>query len=749
MYSFNEKNINNPETFVELLQNRTALTPDKAAFTFLNSLQNEIFTYQQLESKIRNLAGYLQSLNIQGKRILLLYPPGIDYIIGYFACLYAGVIAVPVYPPDSSSLKRTLPRLNAIIKDSNAQHALSTGAIVDDLNNWENSLKSEIENENNISNNKSTLNEFSDIFNLKWIAADRINENYLDLWNYPKLHSNSIAYLQYTSGSTGSPKGVIITHENLLHNTNMIFNGFGMGSGDYEGVIWLPIYHDMGLVGGILEPIFAGFHCTLLSPVDFLKRPLRWLQIISDITDIDVVSGGPNFAYELCLRATNQNKREKLDLSNWKVAFSGAEPVRASTINEFSKAFEVSGFKKNAFYPCYGLAEGTLFVTGAERDKEPVEILIDKEELKNNNIVETKSKDGNEISFVSSGRSILDCNVKIVNPNTKTICKDYEIGEIWSSSKSNADGYWNKPNATKETFNAFIKDSEEGPYLRTGDLGFMKNGEVFVTGRLKDLIIIRGSNHYPQDIEATVEKSHPLLRQGNVAAFSVDINNEEQLVIVQEARAKKNVNWEEVIHLIKTAVIEEHNIQPFAIVLVEPKTIFKTSSGKIQRFASKEAFKNSTLKVVHEWRSEYGNEITSETNNEQNSGIEENLEITKIDKSFIQNFLVNKLAKELKTSPEKINKDLSFTDFGLDSAKSILLVGELEDIVGKSLEPTILWNYPSINKLVDFLTQEKQPENKEKRNIETEEVISNIEDLSDEEVEKILLKKLGSEDHEI
>ncbi len=590
----------------------------------------------------------------------------------------------------------------------------------------------------------SYVDEFKGIFNLKWMATDNSEGNYEDKWKHPQITPETTAYLQYTSGSTGTPKGVIITHQNLVHNTNMIFKGFGLENDDYEGVIWLPIYHDMGLVGGILEPIFAGFHCTLLSPIDFLKRPLRWLQIISDIKDKKVVSGGPNFAYDLCLRATNQQKRENLDLSNWTVAFSGAEPVRAETINEFSEAFEVSGFKKKAFYPCFGLAEGTLIVTGANSEQEPVEIIIDKEELKNNKIIPIKDKSEKGTPFVSSGKSIWDGVVKIVNPNTRKVCKDKEIGEIWSQSKSNAKGYWEKPEISKETFQAFTSDTAEGPFLRTGDLGFMINGEVFVTGRLKDLIIIRGSNHYPQDIETTVENSHVLLRQGNVAAFSVDINNEEQLIVVKEARAKKNINWKEVIESIKKAILEAHNVQPYSIVLIQPKTIFKTSSGKIQRNATKKAFMENKLDIVYKWCIEENleTEVPPNTNSES---IEKNPK-NNLTKSEISNIIVEKLASELKLTKNQINIDAPFVNYGLDSAKSVLLVGELEEIVGKNLEPTILWTYPTINKLSEYLSNTPDITSVSLEKLDktkNEPFATMVDQLSEEEAKELLLKKLG------
>lgn len=567
-------------TFIDIVKKRAEITPDQKVFTFLNSEGNDILTFSELDDRISKLASYLAEQNLRGERALLLYPPGIDYIIGFFACLYAGVIAVPVYPPDPSRIGKTLPRLQSIAQDASAKVALSTDVIMNQLDEW----KVEIGN-----NPNSSFDIESSIFNLKWIATNK-TENFSNKLSHLKYSSNDIAYLQYTSGSTGIPKGVIITHSNIVHNAWMIFNSFNL-TDNFEGVIWLPIYHDMGLVGGILEPIFGGFHSTLMSPIDFLKRPFRWLQTISDIAKEKlVVSGGPNFAFDLAIRSTNPTKTSEIDLTNWVVAFNGAEPVRSETIDKFAETFGSAGFKKEAFFPCYGLAEATLIVSGGDREHIPVVVNVDKNKIKSN-IVQEVTKDFKEnIKLVGSGVSILENKILIVDPESRMVCADNEIGEIWTASESIANGYWGREDLSQEIFKAYTKDSKEGPFLRTGDLGFKISGELYITGRLKDLIIIRGSNHYPQDIEQTVEISNKLLRPSSNAAFSVDINGEEQLVVVQEARAKQNVNWSEVVEEIKTAIFKSHDILPAAIILIKPKTIFKTSSGKIRRNDCKIAF---------------------------------------------------------------------------------------------------------------------------------------------------------------
>lgn len=744
-------NIKEP-IFIDILQKRAELTPNRAAFTFYaNGEKNEI-TFNELDYKVRSLASILQQKKLKGERALLLYPPGFDYIIGYLACLYSGVIAVPVYPPEHGMIDKTLPRLKAIINDSEAKVALSTLEIKNIVFSWKDKIvnhnpKNELLNDKNHQNFISNFEKYNDLFNLEWIATDDYNESKADTWYYPKIKSSDIAYLQYTSGSTGDPKGVIISHENILHNIKLIRHGFELFEDNYEGVIWLPIYHDMGLVGGILEPIFCGFHSSLISPIEFLKRPLKWLQIISEVSnEKKVVSGGPNFAYELCLRATNPEKSKAFDLRNWHVAFSGAEPIRAETIEKFSAAFSSSGFRKESFYPCYGLAEATLIVSGAVRDKQPIKITISKEKLKKSEIKFMRDTSKESVDFISSGREILDNSIKIIDPYSKKECAENQVGEIWTSSKSNALGYWKKTELSNETFNAFTSDASEGPFLRTGDLGFMIDGELFITGRLKDLIIIRGNNHYPQDIELTSEKSNNFIRPGKVAAFSVEIENEEKLVIVLEARAKQNVDWLKVCEDIKTAILFIHKIMPYKIVLIKSKTISLTSSGKIQRKATKEAFLNSTLDVIYEWSYSGSSNLEPDNNNVLLNDIK--YSAIKLDEAAISDIIAKNLAAELKINANRIDKNLPFTDYGLDSAKSLLLVGELENVVDRSLEPTILWNYPTINKLSKFLAVGITSESSSDllKEIQTEdEFAKKVSDLSEEEAAELLIKKLNEQ----
>ena len=390
----------------------------------------------------------------------------------------------------------------------------------------------------------------------------------------------------------------MVSHGNLWHNLDAIYNCFAHRK-DSRGVIWLPPYHDMGLIGGVLQPLYGGFEVTLMSSVDFLQKPWRWLQAISRYRA--TTSGGPNFAYELCARKITESQLAQLDLSSWEVAFTGAEPVRAATIEEFSNTFAPCGFRREAFYPCYGMAEATLIVSGGASIKPPVIRAVAANALEQNRVVCSESE--NQRILVGCGQSLPDQQVIIVDPDSCTQCPPERVGEIWIAGSSVAQGYWQRPQETEQTFGAYLADSGNGPFLRTGDLGFINDGELYVTGRIKDAIIIRGQNHYPTDIERTVENSHPALRPGCGAAFGIELKGRERLVVVQEVERSylRRLAATEVIGQLRQAVAAQHGLQVYAIVLVKTGSIPKTSSGKIRRYACRSGFKEGSLKVVFDW----------------------------------------------------------------------------------------------------------------------------------------------------
>ena len=528
-------------------------------------------TYGELHKQASSIASHLQSF--KGERALLLYTSGPEFITAFFGCLYAGVIAVPVYPPRRN---QKLSRLLSIANDTQVKIALTTTPILADIE-------------------KRWVSD-SELAQLSLIATDTIENNPKDFVPI-SVTSDNLAFLQYTSGSTGNPKGVMVTHGNIIHNQQTIQTAFGHSEKTIF-VGWLPLFHDMGLIGNVLQPMYLGIPCILIPPVIFLLKPILWLKAISKYKA--TTSGGPNFAYDLCVKKIKSEELVNLDLSSWDLAFNGAEPIRAETLYKFANKFGACGFKYSAFYPCYGMAESTLLATGANKNKSPVIQGVKTTDLEQNLVVETEISSPEHRVFVGCGHPYMDTNVMIVNPESLNSCSPEQIGEIWVNSPSVAAGYWNNLEATKETFQAYVKDSGKGPFLRTGDLGFLKNGELFVTGRLKDVIVIRGRNYFPQDIELSVEKSHQALRPNCGAAFSVDLGGEERLVVVQEVERTyvRKLNSEEVFLEINQAVSQEHELAIDTIVLLKPGSIPKTSSGKIQRSACRQKFIDGSFENV-------------------------------------------------------------------------------------------------------------------------------------------------------
>ncbi|HID78872.1 MAG TPA: aminotransferase class I/II-fold pyridoxal phosphate-dependent enzyme [Planctomycetaceae bacterium] len=566
-----------PPTLVDMLRHRVACQPDNIAFTFLTDgeQQQENLTYRQLDRQARAIGAWLELSGLSGQRALLCYPPSLEFIAAFFGCLYANVVAVPLYPPRRNQL---LSRIETIARCAEATVALTTEPVLHRI--------------------QAIMEPSSVLSDMTWLATSHVPEGVEKLWEPPEVDGETLAFLQYTSGSTGKPKGVMLTHRNLIHNSALIAHVFEHTRSGL-GVFWLPSYHDMGLIGGILQPLYVGRPNVMMSPMAFLQKPVRWLAAITRFRG--TTSGGPNFAYDLCVRRITPEQRRKLDLSSWRVAFNGAEPIRPETLERFIEVFQPCGFRPEAFYPCYGLAEATLIVSGGYV-KEPAKIMsFDKEALAQGRVAEVSGPDDRVRRLVGCGQTMPDQQIVIADPETLTRCPEGQVGEIWVSGPSVAQGYWNQPGVTEATFRAHLKDSGEGPFLRTGDLGFLRNGELFVTGRIKDVIIVRGVNHYPQDIEATVEASHPRLRPGCGAAFTVEANGEEKLVFVQELERRSHGDPTPVFQAIVRAVQAEHDLVPDTIVLIRANSIPKTSSGKIQRYACRQAFLDGSLRVMAVW----------------------------------------------------------------------------------------------------------------------------------------------------
>ena len=672
------------QNLVDILCYRALTQPCKTGFTFLSDGTSEEhkLSYQELDQQSRAIAAYLQSLVASGERALLLYQPGLEFIASFFGCLYAGVVAVPSSPPSRSNSKIT--RLQAIVNDAQVKVVLTTSTLLDSIKSWF-ALEPQLAE-------------------IHWLTTDNLASELAADWRRLNIDNQTLAFLQYTSGSTGTPKGVKITHDNIMHNLAVISQCFGHSS-DTKGIIWLPHYHDMGLIGGILQPLFIGFPVVLMSPISFLQKPLLWLQAISKYKG--TTSGAPNFAYELCVRKVTPEQKASLNLSSWEVAFNGAEPVRAETLDRFTSYFSPCGFKREAFYPCYGMAETTLIVSGGTKKTSPIVQKFKATALEQKQVEVSIREEENCRNLVGCGQSWLESKIVIVNPETSSQCKANQVGEIWVSSRSVAQGYWNRPQQTTEAFSAYLVDTSEGPFLRTGDLGFLKGEELFVTGRLKDLIIIRGRNYYPQDIELTVEQSHPVLRPAHGAAFAVNFDGQEKLVIAHEIERKylRQLNTSEVFGSIRQAVAKQHDIQVYAVLLLKTASMPKTSSGKIQRHACRAAFLNGNLNVVKSSILKDSYFTGSKDSLNRQTLLEMKLE----DQPYrLESYFQEQVAQVLRIHPSQVKTEQPLSTLGLDSLMVVELKNDIETSFNVVFSMARILQGPSITQLAtEVLNQMK------------------------------------------
>ncbi|MFO1417432.1 MAG: amino acid adenylation domain-containing protein [Methylotetracoccus sp.] len=554
-----------------VLRFRAARQPARVAYRFLafGDQPDAVLTYAELDRKARAIGRSLERLRLGGERVLLLYPPGLEYVAAFFGCLYAGAVAVPAYPPARHYLRR----LSAIVHDASPRAILTHGQVEARVAEWANADPGSA--------------------GLPLIVTDQIESAPADDWHPADAMADGLAFLQYTSGSTGHAKGVAVRHGNLMANQHAICLAFGH---DERSTVvgWLPLFHDMGLIGNVLQPLYVGAEAILMPPLAFLEQPLRWLEAIS--RHRAHTSGGPNFAYELCVRKIAAEHVRSLDLSSWAVAFNGAEAVRARTLSRFSEAFAGAGFRRSAFFPCYGLAEATLFVSGADRTRGPTVRRFDRDVLAKGHAEPADSGETKELA--SSGRSPAGQRLVIVDPIALTRRADRELGEIWVSGPSVADMYWNRPDDHGEVFGAVLEDEPGRRFLRTGDLGFVDDGELFVTGRSKDLIILRGRNIYPEDIEDAACRVAGI-RLGGCAAFSIDDGESERVIAVCEAeRGSLRESAGTLAAEVASAIAEACEVGDAHVILVKPGVLPKTSSGKLRRGACRQSFVDGSLPAV-------------------------------------------------------------------------------------------------------------------------------------------------------
>lgn len=579
---------NDLPTLVDWLRMRAAESPEQTSHIFLHRGEAEKgrLSYHQLDVWARRIAVALGERGKVTDRAVLMLDPSLDYVAAFMGCQYAGWLPVPAFPPEPSRAARMLLRLGRIIDDARPRVLLTTTEARD----------------------RAGASFQFDGRSMECVEIDALAPRE-DEWRRPEIHAETIGLIQYTSGSVGQPNGTLVTHANLLSNLQMFLEHEG-GPPHASGVSWAPPHHDMGLIGGLLRPIHGGFPMTLMAPIDFLRRPIRWPLAMSKYKA--TVSVGPNFAYSLCCRSFEPSMSDLIDLGALEVLYNGAEPVRADVLDRFCEMYAPFGFRRKAFATGYGLAEHTLIVSAVARDQEPVVRTVSRHALTLGQVLDPRNADDAQ-RIVSLGGEKMRGGIRIVDPDTQRILGEGRVGEVWLRSTSVAAGYWQRPKETNQTFHGQIEgEPQAGGHLRTGDLGFMLEDQLYIVDRMKDLIIVHGQNHYPSDIEATVETVHPSVRAGGVAAFSVERNGAEAVVVVAEFERHRlkpatrtspepvdspaedpsapGLEPEDVAQLIREAVVRMHEVPLAAVMLVKTGQTHKTTSGKIQRRACRAAY---------------------------------------------------------------------------------------------------------------------------------------------------------------
>ena len=663
-------------SILDILDYRAEMHPEKDAFIYLeyegDKKKETHLTFRQLANEAKEIAGYLQSVCTTGERAMLLYPPGLEFIKAFFGCLYAGVTGIPSYHNIS---RKRLSKTASLITDSGASYILCPDHLAERL---------------------------SRIFENQ-IPVIPTDKNRKEGYSPVPVNENTIAYLQYTSGSISTPKGVMISHGNIMHNEKLLRQAFNF-SFSSVGVCWLPHHHDMGLVLNILMPVYAGSTYVLQSPFDFMQMPYRWLEAFSDYKGTH--GGAPNFAYDLLSKTVSQADAQKLNLSAIKTLWNGAEPVRYQSMSGFYHRFKQQGLCEAAIYPSYGMAETTLIISGEKPVSQSYNYIeVDSEIMEKEKRIRISSDSKRSQILVSNGKVIEgETFVKIVDPDTAVECAPDQIGEIWVSSPSVALGYWNKPEETKACFRAHITGINDRHFFRTGDVGFIHKDEIYITGRLKDLIIIRGVNYLPHDMEYTAEKAHSALRPDSSAAFSIPVDGEERLALVVEIRRDfmNRIDPDELLTTIRTAISENHELQLYTLVAVSQGQVPKTTSGKIQRKLCKDLLLKNQLNFI--FQDTLGNDTV------QYSQIPDHAEPEKtaLTHDEIESQLISHISKSLKIDKSRVKSARNLISLGLDSLTLTTLKQFVENEFYISIELSDLFDHSfGMKELTQYICENK------------------------------------------
>jgi acyl-CoA synthetase (AMP-forming)/AMP-acid ligase II/acyl carrier protein len=667
----------------EVLRWRAVHQPDRLAYLYLLDGEAADFrlTYSELAAGVCRLAARLAQVAQPGDRALLLYPTGPEFLQAFLACMSAGIVAIPLFPPRPN---RTLHRLETIIADSGVTLALATSRTLGELD--------------------GQWRDHPQLAAVRRFATDEIDAAAPPACFDRRPARGDLAFLQYTSGSTSTPKGVMVTHGNLIYNCAYMQESFSL-SPESIAVTWLPHFHDMGLIEGLLNPLFVGYPTVVLSPAHFVQRPLIWLQAISRFRATR--SGAPNFAYDLCARKATPEQIAELDLACWDQAYTGAEPVRSETLDRFARHFAPAGFRREALYPCYGLAEATLMVCGGDFLAGPTVLDCQADALEQGRVEPAERANSKSRRLVACGYARRDLAIEIVNPQTLRRAATGEIGEIWVGGPTRAAGYWQRPEETAATFAARLTDDPSaGPFLRTGDLGIIAGGQLYITGRLKDLIIVRGGNFYPQDIEWTAEQAHAALRPGFGAAFSVDVDGEERLVVAYELdrqfRKSSVAELQAIAAAVRLAISQEFDLDTYCVTLLNVGAVPKTSSGKIQRQACRADFLAGSLDVL--WESRLHPAAAAAGGDHRLPALADLAAQRPGDRRrTLIAWLRREVADALDIELADVTAHQPLGALGLDSLKGNELTARLQKSLALDLSPTLVWNYPTVVQLADHL----------------------------------------------
>lgn len=646
--------ITDQHSITSILTARAKTTPERAAYIF-HSQRNGTFvqTDGDLHHRATKLAGYLSNVTDAGSRVLLLFPPGPEYTVAFFGCLYAGIVAVPLYPP---SRRRQQTVIN-VIGNCAPSLVLTTQAQQKML--------------------ETMLTDHQ--IEVAVLAVD--TDTLADANALPEIQADQLAFLQYTSGSTGQPKGVMVRHADLMANQAAIKETMATSEQDLC-VSWLPLYHDMGLIGSVLQAMYTGFTSVLLSPMDFIRDPLFWLRTMTHYKA--TICGGPNFAYDLCVQKSGQGDLSDIDLSSLRLAFNGSEPVRAETLSGFANRFAPYGFQATASFPCYGMAEATLLITGGVGQTLPVS----RDALSAQRI----EPDAEGTSLVACGAT--NPHVVVVDPVTCEAVPAGVIGEIWFDGPGVTAGYWNNPEQTAASFGAMLRGNPGRAFLRTGDLGAIYDGQLYVTGRLKDLIIIRGRNFFPQDIEFIISRSHPALEAGTAAAFALDVDGHERVVVLAEIDRKVDAAacMDQIAECARTDLAEKLDLHLSQLVLVQPGSLPKTSSGKIRRSACRDLLLAGELSI-----------------RAQHDAVQPALDMPSVrfepgcDRDVLEKSLIQELVRLTGAQPDDIHGDQELLRLGLDSLMAAELTQQLEETLAVEIQPEVLLDGLTLHGLLDLI----------------------------------------------